>query len=813
MSTLLSDIRLAVRSLLRRPLFAAGVLLTLALGIGANTAIFSVVDGVLLRPLPYKDADRLVLIWSRWNNFEKTWVSDWEYFQYQAEGRLFKDAAAWETDGNVSLTGDQGPESVAAARITHNLFDVLGVSVSRGRGFTAEEDVPNGPRIALMGHDLWRRRFGADPSLVGRAVRVDGEPVTVIGVLPRSFRFPLEFQTLATAQLITPLRLDPANTTAGNHSYYGVARLQPGVTAEQATAELRGLTRRWTAEGRYPESMQFSAFTLPVKEEVSGGVRTALLVLLGAVGLLLLITCANVANLLLTRADARAREMAVRAALGAGRRRLLRLALTESVLLALVGGLLGLLLAWGGVRLMTAFAPTSIPRAAELGVNGAVLGFTLLLSVATGFLFGTMPALRVARINLVTSLNEGGRGGEGRHTRRGRALLVTAETAIAVMLLIGAGLLIRSFHNLSRLDPGFDPRNLLTLRLSLPASDYPADADLVRFYQEVGDEIHRLPGVEASGFVRVLPLADEIGDAGMAIEGKPVAPGEPNRSADWQAVTPGYFEAMRIPLVRGRFFDNTDTPDGLQVIAINQTLASQYFDGEDPIGQRIRVGGMDSPWRVVVGVVGDTRHNGLTSPAKRAWFLPHNQFANSWGSARPAMTLVVRTTADPRGLLPAVGRVIHKRDPNLPLSAIATMEDVMATALQAQRFTTSLMAGFATLALILAAIGMYAVISYSVSQRTREIGIRLALGADGRTVRELVVRQGMAPVLVGVALGLVGALLLSRVMAGLLYGVTVRDPATFLLIPAALLLVALGSTSLPALRATQVHPMEALRYE
>ena len=473
LSTILSDVRLAVRSLLRRPLFAAGVLLTLALGIGANTAIVSVIDGVLLRPLPYNEADRLVLIWSRWNNFEKTWLSDWEYFQYQAERRLFQGAAAWDTDGNVTLTGDQGPESVAAARITYNLFDVLGVSLPRGRAFTAEEDVPNGPRIALMGYELWRRRFGADPAIVGRAVRVDGEPVTVIGILPRAFRFPLEFQSLATAQLITPMRLDPANTAAGNHGYYGVARLQPGVTSDQATTELRALTRRWTAEGRYPESMQFSAFTLPVKEEVSGGVRTALLVLLGAVGLLLLLTCANVANLLLTRADGRTREMAVRAALGAGRRRLLRLALTESILLALVGGVLGLSFAWTGVRILTAVAPTSIPRAAEVGVNAAVLGFTLVLSIATGFLFGIMPALRVARINLVASLNEGGRGGEGRHTRRGRALLVMAETAIAAMLLIGAGLLIRSFHNLARLDPGFDPRKLLTLRLSLPQADYP----------------------------------------------------------------------------------------------------------------------------------------------------------------------------------------------------------------------------------------------------------------------------------------------------------------------------------------------------
>jgi predicted permease len=812
-STLLSDVRLAWRSLLCRPLFTAGVLLTLALGIGANTAIFSVIDGVLLRPLPYRDADRLVLIWSKWNNFEKTWLSDWEYFQYQAQGRLFQDVAAWETDGSVSLTGDQGPESVPSARITHNLLDVLGVSPARGRALSAEEDVPNGPRVALLGYDLWQRRFGGDPGLVGRTILVDGEPWTVVGVLPRSFRFPLEFQSLATAQLVTPIRLDPSNTNAGNHGYYGVGRLQPGITPGQVTTQLRGLTRRWTAEGRYPESMQFSAFSVPVKEEVSGGARTALLVLLGAVSLLLLITCANVANLLLTRADGRGREMAVRAALGAGHRRLLRLALTESMVLALMGGLLGLILAWGGVRALTALAPTSLPRTADVGMNGVVLGFTVALSVVTGFLFGTMPALRVARINLVAALNEGGRGGEGRQARRGRAFLVTTEMAIAVMLLIGATLLIRSFGNLNRLDPGFDPHGLLTLRLSLPPVDYPGDSDVVRFYQDVGEEVRRLPGVEQAGFVRVLPLADEIGDAGMAIEGKPVTPGEPRRSADWQVVTPGYFEAMRIPLVRGRFFDRTDTPEGLQVIAINQTLATQYFGAEDPIGQHIRVGGEQRPWRTIVAVVGDTRHNGLTNPVKRAWFIPHNQFANSWGSARRAMTLVVRSGGDPRAMLAPLERVIHRRDSNLPLSAVATMDDVMNTAVQAQRFTTTLMAGFAALALVLAAVGIYAVISYSVSQRTREIGIRLALGADGGSVRELVIRQGMTPALAGIALGIAGAFVLSRVLSGLLYGVTVRDPATFLLIPVALAMVALASTVLPAGRATRVHPMEALRYE
>ena len=812
MPELLADFRPAVRALLRRPRFTLGVLLTLALGIGANTAIFSVINAVLLKPLPYRDPAGLAMIWSRWSNFEKTWLSSREFFGYQRETRLFRDVAVWDTGDDVTLTGDQGPENVVAVAATHNLLEVLGLSPALGRGIAAAEDVPNGPAVALVGYDLWQRRFGGDRTLIGKTILVDGVSYAVIGVLPRGFRLPLEFQSRTAAELITPLGLDPANTE-NNHNYNGVARLQPGITADQVTLELQALTRRWTAEGQYPPDMQFTAFAVPVAEEVSGGVRTALFTLLAAVGLLLLITCANVANLLLTRADGQSREMAVRAALGAGRHRLLRMTLTESLVLALSGGVLGLVLAGVGVRLLSAAAPTSIPRATELGVDGLVLAFTLGVSLFTGLLFGALPAYRLSQTSLVTSLKEGGRGGDGIGKRRGRAVLVASEMALAVMLVIGAGLMVKSFRNLINVDPGFDHGNVLTLRLALPQPSYPETPDLVRFYEQLGNEVRQLPGVVAAGFVRVLPLADDIGDAGMVIEGNPRQPGEHNQSADWQVVTPGYFEAQGMRLVKGRFFDQTDTPDGPQVIAINQTLADQYFPGEDPIGRRIGIGGPDGPWRTIIAVIGDTRHHGLAGPIKREWFVPHNQFANSWGRTRRAMTLVVRTTGDPRALLEPVGRLIHQKDPGLPLARSATMDEVLATAVQEQRFSTTLMAGFALLALVLATIGVYAVISYSVSQRTREIGIRLALGADGPLVRSLVVRQGMAPVLTGIGLGLLSAAGLSRYLGSLLYGVAPLDPQTFLLIPLLLLGVALCSSLIPAMRATRVDPIMALREE
>ena len=593
---------------------------------------------------------------------------------------------------------------------------------------------------------------------------------------------------------------------------YGVARLQPGMTPDAATRALGALTSRWTAEGLYPESMQFTAFAISLVDEVSGGVKTALFVLLGAVGLLLLLTCANVANLVLTRAEGRSREVAVRSALGAGKGRIMRLALIESVILGVGGGVVGTWLAWAGVRLLISGAPTSIPRAAEIGIHPIVLVFTLLLSILTGVLFGLLPALRVSRVNLATSLRDGGRAATERGRRQSRSLLVIADVALAVVLVIGAGLTMRSFMALTDLNPGFGTQNALTIQLTLPQTEYATTESRVEFFDRMRTQVGELNGVQAAGFVRVLPLASEIGDAGIVIDGKPIPAGEQGRQADWQVVTPGYFEAMQMRLINGRFFDATDTPDGQLVMAINETLADQYFPGEDPIGQRARVMG-GTEWLTIVGVIGDARHNGLTNPVKRKWFVPHSQFAASAGGTPRGMTLVVRSAGDPRAMLGPVERVVRQGDPNIPLSAVATLEDVMSDAVQGQRFTTTLMGVFAGLALLLAAVGIYGVIAYSVSQRTQEIGIRVALGADRRSVGALVLKQGMLPALIGIGLGLALAALLSRSLVSLLYGVTPLDGVTFAAIPVLLFLVALLAMVIPARKAIRVDPMTAIRYE
>ncbi|HEY9384422.1 MAG TPA: ABC transporter permease [Gemmatimonadales bacterium] len=808
-------LRLAIRSLARRPSFVAVVVLTLALGIGANSAIFSVINAVLLKPLPYRDPGELALIWSRWANFDKTWVSEAEYLDYQRMTRQFRDVASWSENGEVALTGKQGPESVPAMQMTWNTLDVLGTPPAAGRGFTPEEDVPNGPPVVLLGHDLWQRRFGGDRAILGTLIQLNGAAATVVGVLPRDFKFPLEFQSRSTAQIVQPIQSNRSAPVRGNHGQYAVARLRPGITTEQVSAELKALTTRWTRESLYPETMRFTAFAVPLLDEVSGKVRPALAVLTAAVVLLLLLTCANVANLVLARADGRSREVAVRTALGAGRAQLLRQALAEYLLLGVTGGLVGLGLGWAGVRILVARAPTTIPRLSELRLDGSVLGFTLLLSLATGVLFALLPIARTGRLDLAQVLHDGARGastGVGR--RRGRSLLVAAEMAFAVVLLIGAGLTIRSFAKLRQVDPGFAVRNALTLRLSLPQARYPDTVSVVRFYQELGDAVKALPGVQAAGFIRVLPLAAEIGDAFTEIEGKPLPPGENGRSADWQTATPGLFEAMGMRLVKGRFFAASDRPDGQQVALINEAFAREYFPGEDPLGRRIHtMSGNNGAWRTIVGVVGDYHHSGLLNPAKRTWFIPHNQWVNSNTFIRRSLTLVAKTSADPLTLLQPVEGIIKRMDPDLPVTQVQTMAGVLATATQEQRFTMRLMAGFAGLALLLAAVGIYGVIAYSVSQRTREIGIRLALGANQGMVRGLVLRQGLAPAVFGIMVGLGAAVGLTRFLQKLLYGVAPLDPLTFATIPVLLLAVAAGSVLLPAARASRVEPVEALRSE
>lgn len=812
MNSLLQDLTQATRALAKRPAFTALVVLVLALGIGANSAIFTVVNSVLLKPLPYERPEELVMIWSKWSNFDKTWLSEAEYLDYREQPQ-FESVAAFADGGQATLTGDAEPESVDRAFLTANLFETLGAGPMLGRSFSAEEDVPGGPFVAILGYDLWSRRYGGDPDIIGQTIMVDGGAVPVVGVLAKGFRLPLEFQQASTSQIYFPMQFDEANPSRGSHSYYAVARLAPGASSAQASAALATLATRWTEDGLYPKDMQFTAFAIPLSEEVTGDIKTPLMILLGAVGLLLLITCANVANILLTRADGRQREIAVRAALGAGKGRLLRLVMSEALVLGLAGGVIGLGLAWASVRLLAISAPTIIPRAANLTVDGGVLGLTFILALGSSVLFGAMPALNLSRLNLVGALKDGGHGAsDGGQRRKGRAFLVVSEMALAVMLVLGAGLLVRSFIKLTQVNPGLQANNVLTVRLSLPPSEYPANEDRVQFFEVLRHQIVELPGVIEAGFVRSLPLADEIGDAGFTIQANPVPQGAQGRQADWQVATPGYFEAMGLRLVSGRFFDESDHIDGLPVILLNETLVREYFGDEDPLGQMVGAGGAPL-WRTVVGVVGDVRHHGLTQPVKRKWYVPHTQFGSVFGITRRSMNLVVRTAGNPLASVPAIERLVNELDPNLPLTRITTMDAVIGDAVKEQRFTTWLMGGFAALALLLAGVGIYGVIAYSVSSRTQEIGIRLALGADSGMVRRLVIRQGMAPALLGLAIGLSAASLLSQLMASVLYGISPLDPVTFATIPVILAGVALLATIVPAQRATKVEPVRALKYE
>ena len=803
-----------LRSLRNRPGFSTLVILTLGLGIGAATAIFTVVNAVLLKPLPYRDPPALAMVWSKWSNFDKTWVSPAEYLDYQRQTQLFEDVALWNTGGEVTITGPEGhAESVQKAHATANLLEVLGVAPLLGQMYSSAEEAPNAPAVVMVGYDLWRRRWSGDSALVGKTIQIDGQPVRVSGILPNRFLLPIEFQSRSTAQIIVPMPIDRSAPSRGGHCCYSVGRLKRGVTPELVTTEIRTLAAQWVQQGLYPVDMHFQPFAVSLDDQVTGPVRPALLVLIAAVTLLLVLTCANVGNLMLTRAADRGREMAVRAALGAGLGDMLRLALGETLVLGLAGGVVGLGLAWGGVKLLAARAPTTVPRVADLGIDGRVALFSLVLAVGTGMLFALVPFTRAFRADLADSLRAGRGQSAGVDRRRARTVLVVCEAAFAVLLLVGAGLTLRTFVKLTHVDPGFDARHVLTMQLSLPAAKYETVESANAFYHTLGDQVRKQPGVVGAGFVRLLPLETEMGDAGLRIQTKPLPPNVPGRQADWQAVSPGYFEAMKIPLVSGRYFDAHDDFTGEQVIILNRQLVKEYFPGEDPLGQMIKVGPDSAPWRRVVGVVGDVHHNGLLGNVKRGWYIPQDQWPRAYGYPRRAAYLVVRAARDPEALVGPVVGLIRRLDGDLPASDIQPLSTVLAAATQEQRFTMGLMASFALLALTLAAVGIYGVISYGVSQRTREIGIRLALGSDVRGVRDLVLRQGMRPAYVGVAVGLAGAVVLTRFLRAILYEVAPIDWVTFLLVPVVLLGVAACAVLIPAMRASRVAPVEALRME
>jgi putative ABC transport system permease protein len=813
--TLRQDFRFALRGLLRQPGFAAVAIATLALGLGASAAIFTVFRAVLLAPLPYAEPDRRVMVWSRWTGWDKTWVSSAEVRDYRARARQLAAVTAWST-GQVNLTGNGDPERVGAAQVTANVLDVLGAAPLAGRGFRPGEDAAgDGAAVVLIGHGLWQRRFGGDSSVVGRLIQIDGRSMEVIGVMPQGFRLPTDFREdfAEPSELWTPLVLDADPDNRGNHGLYAAALLASGATAASANAELKAITTAFTREGLYPAAMRFEAVAVTFVDEILAPVKPALWLVGVATILLLLIACANVANLLLARAESRRKELALRTALGAGRLRLLRPLLAETTLLSLAGAGLGLVIAFGGTRLLAGANIAAIPRAADADVDLPVLGFSLALALLTAFVCGLVPALRASQVDLADTLKDGAQNvtaGAGR--QRMRSALVVAEMALAVVLLVSAGLALRSLWALRQVELGFSPERVLTLRVALPQVGYEEPVQVESFYQRLLGRVRTLPGVEAAGAVRSLPLAATIGDWGLDIEGFVETPGN-NAKGDWQVSTDGALEALGERLIAGRAFTTADRADTLPVALVNETMAKKYWADGNPIGRRIRMGSPTRPWITVVGIVADQQHNGLGAAVKEKFYRPHAQFSQVTGFAPRGMTLVVKTSGEPLQALPAIRHALADVDRSVPIAAPRPMSDVVSGAIAAPRFTGWLLGLFAVTALTLAAIGIYGVLSYLVSQRTREIGIRVAVGAGPGEVLRLVVSRGLALALAGVVIGVVVAFAASRVMETLLFGVEPRDPMTFIGVPVVLTLVALAASVVPAIRAARVDPIVALRTE
>ena len=816
MRTLLQDLRYGARMLLKNPGFTLIAVITLALGIGANTAIFSIVNGLLLNPLPYRNADRLAIIWthSPGANVAQDWPSPGQFSALKSENSVFEQLALAQ-GSNVILSGNAEPERLGAVRASSAVFSLLGAQAMLGRVFLPEEDTPDKTLTVILSHGLWRRRFGGDPKVLGQTLTINGRGYTVVGVMPPDFVLGHEVMptvgSVAQAELLLPLPLSVERmNNHGDENYNVLARLKPGATIAQAQAELNLAVRRMEQQfpGNYPASRRFSFSIRPLLEQAVGDVRLALYVLLGAVGCVLLIACANVANLLLARAATREREMAVRAAIGAGRWRVVRQLLTESVLLSVVGGALGLLLAVWGLALLRWLNPGDIPRLAAIRIDNRVLAFTTAVAALTGILFGLAPALRSSRVNLSETLKEGGRSLVGGHHRL-RNLLVVTEIALSLVLLIGAGLLIRSFLHVQQVKPGFAPQNVLSMRMALVGPAYSDEARRVSFYQQLWERIRRLPGVEAAGGVSSLPLTGGIGWGSVTIEGYNASSGQSMIQADMRSASVGYFETMKVPLMRGRFFADQDTKESQRVVIVDENMANTYWPNADPIGKRLKFGGADSdsPWMTVVGVVANVKHYALDTDSRVALYTPHLQ--NGAGS----LSIAARTTGDPLGMAAAVTREARALDPNLPLYDVKTMEQWLSESLARRRFAMLMLGLFAVVAMLLAGVGIYGVMSYTVEQRIREIGIRVALGAQTRDVLRLVVRQGMSLTGIGVALGLTAAIAATRVMASLLFGVRATDPLTFVLIPLLLAIVALAACWIPAWRATKVDPMVALRCE
>jgi len=814
MESVFKDVLHGIRSLLKRPGFSAIIVLTLAVGIGANTAVFSVVNATLFRQLPFREPQQLVTLWEKnpERGYEQNPPAAGNYVDWRDQNRVFTQMAAYAPSRQFSVSIGEQPERYAGATISASLFEVLGVGALKGRVFNSNDETPGNNQVVLISYHFWQKKLPgvADPQ--GKSIILDGKPYTIVGVMPEGFQFPggsgtvLRIFTPAAADLWTPLTLDAHEMEQRSSHYLNViARLKPGTTAAQATAEMDAIQQR--IEQLYPTFYVGSNVKLvPLDEQVIGTVRRPVLILWGAVGFVLLISCANVANLMLVHATSRKREIAVRTALGATRSRLVRLLLTESLLLSLAGGTAGILLAMWFVRAFATIVPQTFPRHEEIRVDIVVLMFTFLTSVVTGLAFGLAPVLQSIKVDLTDALKAGGRTvAEGGRSLRLRNLLVTAQLSLTLMLLIGAALMVQSFMRLGNVSPGFNPDRLLTMEVSLPIDNYPrARRPLV--FQQLIQRTQTLPGVVSVAAAKHLPLGGDNMNFAFDIERRPFPQGE-SPGADCRMVTSDYFTTLGIPLIKGRFFKDSDTVDAPHVLLINEAMARTFFPNEDPIGQRLQLGINDFSGQIV-GVVGDVKHVGLDAPTNHEVYI---SFAQAPFSTE--MTLIARTSGDPMTIVGAVRNEIKALDPQVAVGKVKTMEAITKESIGDARFRTLLLSIFGIVALVLAAVGVYGVMSYSVTQRTHEIGIRMALGAQIADVRKLVINSGMKLALVGTVVGLAGAYALTRLLTNLLFGLAPTDPPTFVIVSFVLLLVALTACYIPARRAAKVDPLVALRYE
>jgi predicted permease len=820
LDNLLQDLRYGIRTLAKNPGLAIVIVLSLALGIGANTAIFSVTSALLLKPLPYPQPDRLAILWLRSPGLgiPQDWPSPGEYMDIKTRNHVFEETALAQ-GRTATLTGVDQPERVEIITGTTSLFHMLGANSFIGRMFVPAEDLPGQPPTAILSYGFWKRKFGADPKVLGATLTLHGKQVVVVGVLSPSFS--LNHDVMPTVggvekgDIFLPLPLGPdAVNDRGNENFNVIARLKPGVSARDAQTDVDVIAARIREIDKRDPT--FTISVVPLLDQVVGNVRRTVLVLFGAVGLVLLIACANVANLLLARASGRSKEIAVRAALGASRMRLVRQMLTESVVLSVLGGAAGLWIAAWSLYVVRTINPGNIPRLDDIAIDSTVLLFTLGISILTGIVFGLIPALRVSSVNLNTALKDGGRSGSdggGLHATRDklRGLLVTVEIAFSLMLLVGAGLLIRSFARLQNVPPGFNPDHVISMRASANGPKYKDPKAVVRFYRDVGDRIRNLPGVISQGAAGELPLTSSISWGGMTVEGYTPSSNEPELQVDQREADANYFQTMKIPLVSGRFFSLTDTDTSQKVVLIDEKMAKHFWPHGDAIGKRVRPGSdipkNKNPWFTVVGVVGVVKQYGLDLDTRMVVYYPQTQNTSN------SMYIVARTGSDPAALAGSMVREIHAVDSDVPVYDISSMDARVSRSLARQRFSMAMLGAFAGFALLLAAIGVYGVMSYLVTQGTRDIGVRIALGAQQSDILRLIIQQGMGLAFIGIIAGLAGAAALSRVMGSLLFGIGSTDLITFAGVTLLLALVAFAACYIPARRAMRVDPLVALRYE